>query len=74
MGPGVRLVNGAAATALAVRDAVVSAGVARSTGGGRHRFLSSGDVEWFARLGRRLLGPELDTVGTWPETATTRRR
>ena len=24
-----------------------------------HRFLSSGDVGWFADLGRRLLGPEL---------------
>jgi glutamate racemase len=24
-----------------------------------HRFLSSGDVEWFQDLGRRLLGPEL---------------
>jgi glutamate racemase len=25
----------------------------------RHRWLSSGDVEWFDALGRRLLGPEL---------------
>lgn len=70
MGPTVRLVNGAEATALAVRDALVSAGVARAGGTGHHRFLSSGDVEWFARLGRRLLGPELDEVGPWPETGT----
>jgi glutamate racemase len=26
---------------------------------GNRRFLSSGDVGWFADLGRRLLGPEL---------------
>lgn len=25
----------------------------------RHRFISTGDVEWFAHLGQRLLGPEL---------------
>jgi hypothetical protein len=24
-----------------------------------HRFLSSGDLAWFAEMGRRLLGPEL---------------
>lgn len=29
---------------------------------GRHRFLSSGDVAWFRRLGAQLLGPELDHV------------
>jgi glutamate racemase len=29
---------------------------------GWHRFASSGDVEWFRRLGRQLLGPELDHV------------
>lgn len=74
MGPGVRLVNGAEATALAVRDALRAAGITRSGGAGRHRFCSSGDVEWFARLGRRLLGPELDEVAPWPETETTRRQ
>ena len=26
----------------------------------RHRFLSSGDIDWFPDLGRRLLGPELE--------------
>lgn len=68
MGPGVRLVSSADATARAVRDALLAAGAARSGGVGRHRFLSSGDVDWFAHLGRRLLGPELDVVGSWPET------
>ena len=32
---------------------------------GNHTFLSSGDVEWFAELGRRLLGPELMQAGHW---------
>jgi glutamate racemase len=35
-------------------------------GPGRHRFLSSGDVETFRRLGARLLGPELDDVEHTP--------
>jgi hypothetical protein len=29
---------------------------------GTHRFVSSGDVDWFRALGRRLLGPELASV------------
>jgi len=29
---------------------------------GTHRWLSSGDVGWFREMGRRLLGPEIDTV------------
>jgi glutamate racemase len=29
---------------------------------GSHRWLSSGDVAWFREMGRRLLGPEIDTV------------
>jgi glutamate racemase len=32
---------------------------------GRHRFLSSGDVQLFRELGRRLLGPELDAAEPW---------
>jgi glutamate racemase len=32
---------------------------------GRHRFLSSGDVDTFRELGSRLLGPELDTAEHW---------
>jgi len=33
---------------------------------GRHRFLSSGDLESFRRLGQQLLGPELDDVQRTP--------
>jgi hypothetical protein len=32
---------------------------------GEHRFFSSGDPEWFASLGRRLLGPELSDAQSW---------
>ncbi len=39
---------------------------AASAGPGRHRFLSSGDVDTFRRLGARLLGPELADVERTP--------
>lgn len=63
MGPEVVLVSSADETAFALTAALDAVG-GRSPGGtpGRHTFVSSGDVETFARLGRRLLGPELDQV------------
>jgi glutamate racemase len=46
--------------------------VLRALGSGRpprrdavHRFVTSGDVEVFRRLGARFLGPEVDTVEAW---------
>src|SRR3989440_645495 len=70
MGREVVLVSSADETAFEVQAIFDEAGLGRRTGGGdkgEHRFLSSGDGEWFRRLGRRLLGPELDTVEalTW---------
>jgi glutamate racemase len=65
MGRDVVLVSSADETAFEVQSIFEEAGLGRRTGGGdkgEHRFLSSGDVEWFRQLGRRLLGPELDTV------------
>jgi glutamate racemase len=66
MGPGVVLVSSADETAFALaqlmRDASLGGHPART---GTHTFLSSGDVEWFADLGRRLLGPELMQAGRW---------
>ncbi len=64
MGRDVVLVSSADETAFEVRALLERLGlqrVPRSTGDGpaTHRFLSSGDVGWFADLGRRLLGPEL---------------
>jgi hypothetical protein len=37
---------------------------------GAHTFLSSGDVEWFADFGRRLLGPELSTASRWRQASS----
>ena len=67
MGPEVTLVNSADATALAARDELTSAGLVRQPDGQQavHRFLSSGDISWFADLGGRLLGPELRDAEQW---------
>ena len=62
MGSEVVLVDSADATAFRVREVLHELGLARRTGEGVHRFESSGDIEWFRDLGRRLLGPELDHV------------
>ncbi len=65
MGNDVVLVSSADETAFALRDLLDQTGLGRardSSGRGRvgsHTFLSSGDVESFRALGRRLLGPEL---------------
>ena len=69
LGTQVLLVSSADETAFALREQLASLGMLRdSTHAGRHRFLSSGDIEWFRKLGRTLLGPELDDVGVWPTT------
>lgn len=67
MGRGVTLVSSADETAFATRAALTDAGLLRAPGGApaEHRFLSSGDISWFADLGRRLLGPELRDAGEW---------
>jgi glutamate racemase len=69
MGPDVVLVSSADETAFAVRDELAELGVLRPERAGAppadHRFLSSGDVAWFAELGRRLLGPELGDASCW---------
>jgi glutamate racemase len=72
MGRDVVLVSSADETAFAVRSALDELGLAdrsRRGQGGRHRWISSGDVATFQRLGRQLLGPELDVVEplTWDE-------
>ncbi len=68
LGRSVVLVSSADETAFALRrslhgtdmaaDPADSADLADSSAS-RHRFLSSGDVAWFEKLGRQLLGPEL---------------
>lgn len=67
MGRDVVLVSSADETAFAVRRLLLGdhdAGAGRQPAvrglpTGRHTWLSSGDVGWFAEMGRRLLGPEL---------------
>ena len=62
MGREVVLVDSADETAFEVRALLDGSELARPTeaGPGSHRWLSSGDVDTFRRLGQRLLGPELD--------------
>jgi glutamate racemase len=65
MGPEVVLVSSADETAFAVRDILLQQSIQRAEQQGEHRFLSSGDIAWFAQLGRRLLGPELERADYW---------
>jgi glutamate racemase len=64
MGRDVVLVDSADETAFRVRSLLAELDLGRPAADrpGRHTFESSGDVEVFRRLGRRLLGPELDEV------------
>src|SRR6476646_6528903 len=65
MGREVVLVDSADEPAFEVRAILEETGVGGRRGGGangEHRFLSSGDVDWFRALGSRLLGPELKDV------------
>jgi glutamate racemase len=63
MGRDVVLVSSADESAFEVQRALADLGVERPGGGvPSRRFISSGDAHTFARLGRRLLGPELERV------------
>ncbi len=66
MGREVVMVSSADETAFEVRDLVgVSGRRPAPTKPGAHRFVTSGDVETFARLGSRFLGPEIYDVESW---------
>jgi glutamate racemase len=63
MGRDVVLVSSADETAFDVRSILSATGLGRrAPGKGEHRFVSSGDIDWFRDMGRRLLGPELGEV------------
>lgn len=63
MGRDVVLVSSADETAFDASSLIASEGIGRRAGrGSSHRWLSSGDVSWFVQMGRRLLGPELDSA------------
>ena len=69
MGRDVVLVSSADETAFEVERTMRLSGGARTDSSPPvRRFVSTGDVAWFARLGRQLLGPELDHVEAleWP--------
>ncbi len=69
MGADVTLVSSADETAFDAHDRLADLGLLRSDPTrrtGKHRFLSSGDIEVFRELGSRLLGPELDATEPWP--------
>jgi glutamate racemase len=71
MGPGVTLVSSADETAFAVSERLGALDVLRSDAHvGRHRFVSSGDIDVFRELGSRLLGPELDHTEPWSPPAS----
>ena len=66
MGPNVVLVSSADETAFVVKQELEATHLMRTdVTTGEHKFLSSGDIAWFAELGRRLLGPELETATQW---------
>lgn len=65
VGRDVVLVSSADETAFELRATLTELGLARSGGPGTHTWISSGDVDVFAHLGRRLLGPEIDRVEGW---------
>ena len=70
MGSGVKLINSADATASEVRDVLIKNNTSRSVDNqvkSSHEFYSSGDVQHFAELGRRFLGPELSLAKQWPK-------
>ena len=69
MGPDVVLVSSADETAFAVREVLLELEDLRTGSDPTHTFLSSGDVAWFADLGRRLLGPELVSAHHWSTKA-----
>lgn len=68
VGRDVVLVSSADETAFEVRALLDHHGLGRRSapGPGRHRFVSSGDLDRFRRLGSRLLGPELAHVERAP--------
>jgi glutamate racemase len=66
IGRDVVLVSSADETAFELRTLLSELGIERAGGGpGTHTWISSGDVNTFRRLGRRLLGPEIAEVQPW---------
>ncbi len=73
MGRDVVLVSSADETAFDTRALIGREGIARERGPASHRWLSSGDVDWFVEMGQRLLGPELESAEKLDLPATGRQ-
>jgi glutamate racemase len=71
MGEGVTLVSSAEETAKDVYRTLVASGLARDDGlpSPGHRFVVTGDADTFVHLGRRFLGPEIETPQAWEAVA-----
>jgi glutamate racemase len=66
VGRDVVLVSSADETAFELRTLLEDRGMqGPRRSGGRHTWISSGDLTTFRDLGRRLLGPEIDLVHAW---------
>ena len=62
LGPGVRIIDSATATAAAVRERLAALGMLRRGGHGGQSFFVTESPERFIRVGRRFFGPEVDSA------------
>jgi len=62
LGPGVKIVDSAATTAAAVRERLRALGTARRGGEGRQSFFVTETPDRFIRVGRRFLGPQVESA------------
>ncbi len=62
LGNGVRLVDSATATAAAVRERLNALGIVRRAGRGSQSFFVTETPERFVRVGRRFLGPQVESA------------
>ncbi len=70
VGRAVVLVSSADETAFEIHAILADTGLGRRrAGSGTQTWISSGDVDTFRAVGRRLLGPELDRVQQWTPPA-----
>jgi glutamate racemase len=62
LGPRVRIVDSATATAGAVRERLAALHIVRRSGAGRQSFFVTETPERFVRVGRRFLGPQVESA------------
>lgn len=62
LGPGVKIVDSAATTAAAVRERLRALRMARRGGAGRQSFFVTETPDRFIRVGRRFIGPQVESA------------